>query len=105
MMLLRNLRVAGRRGAHSTIIVVFTAVLAGCAGRPGPEVLVPTAATPGAKLQRIYVATTRTRATPSGNEFTSDRANALNFASFKVAIPPGHTSGNIEWPEERRMHA
>ena len=99
MVLLRNLPVAGRRGAYSSIIVVLATVLAGCAGRPGPEVLVPTAATPGAKLQRIYVATTRTRATPSGNEFTSDRANALNFASFKVGIPPGHTSGNIEWPE------
>ncbi len=99
MMLSRHLRVVGRRGAHSTIIVVLAAVLSGCAGRPGPEVLVATAAVPGAKLQKIYVATTRTRATPSGNEFTSYRANALNFASFKVAIPPGHTSGNIEWPE------
>jgi esterase/lipase superfamily enzyme len=99
MVLLRHLRVAGRRCAHATAIAALVAVLAGCAGRPGPEVLVPTAATPGAKLQRIYVATTRTRATPSGNEFTSDRATALNFASFKVAIPPSHTSGNIEWPE------
>jgi esterase/lipase superfamily enzyme len=99
MVLLRHLRVAGRRGAHVNIIIVLAAVLAGCAGRPGPEVLVPTAATPGAKLQQIYVATTRTRATPSENAFTSDRANTLNFASFKVAIPPGHTSGNIEWPE------
>ena len=99
MMLLRNLRVAGRRGAHATAIATLVAVLAGCAGRPGPEVLVPTAATPGAKVQRIYVATTRTRATPSDNEFTSDRAKALNFASFKVAIPPGHMSGHIEWPE------
>jgi hypothetical protein len=65
MVLLRNLRVAGRRGTYSSIIVVLATVLAGCAGRPGPEVLVPTAATPGAKQQRIYVATTRTRATPS----------------------------------------
>ena len=99
MVLLRDLRVAGRRGAHATAIVAVAAVLTGCAARPGPEVLVPTAAMPGAKLQRIYVATTRTRATPSGNEFTADRASALNFASFRVAIPPGHTSGNIEWPE------
>jgi esterase/lipase superfamily enzyme len=99
MVLLRHLRVAGRRRAHATAIVALAAVLAGCAARPGPEVLVPTAATPGAKLQRIYVATTRTRTTPSDNVFTSDRATALNFASFKVAIPPGHASGNIEWPE------
>jgi esterase/lipase superfamily enzyme len=99
MLLLCKLRVVLRRGAYSACIVAFAAVLAGCAGRPGPEVLMPTAAAPGAKLQRIYVATTRTRATPSDNDFTSDRASALNFASFKVAIPPGHTSGTIEWPE------
>ena len=70
-----------------------------CATRPGPEVLAPVAAAPGSKTVPIYVATTRARATPSDNVFTTDRANTLNFAKFVVAVPPNHRPGNIEWPQ------
>jgi esterase/lipase superfamily enzyme len=61
--------------------------------------LVPVAAVPGAKTLPIYVATTRKRATPTGNVFTAERADALNFAKFVVAVPPNHQPGNIEWPQ------
>ena len=57
MVLLRGLRAVGRRGAYSTAIVL-SVVLAGCATRPGPEILAPVAALPGAKTFPIYVATT-----------------------------------------------
>jgi esterase/lipase superfamily enzyme len=58
----------------------------------------PVGAAPGIKTFPIYVATTRTRATPSENVFTTERANTLNFARFDVAVPPNHQPGLIEWP-------
>ena len=95
----RSLARSVRRNAHSAIVVALTLTLVGCASRPGPEVLVPVAAAPGIKSSSIYVATTRKRDTPSENVFTAERANALNFAKFTIAIPPSHQPGNIEWPE------
>ncbi len=97
MVLLRGLRAVGRRGAYSTAIVL-SVVLAGCATRPGPEILAPVAALPGAKTFPIYVATTRERESPSENAFTSNRANGLNFAKFVVSVPPGHKPGDVELP-------
>jgi esterase/lipase superfamily enzyme len=77
-------------------------VLSACAGRPGPEVLAPVSTTePGARLVTVYVATTRERAAPDENVFTSGRAPALNFAEFTISIPPGHRAGEIEWPTSR----
>jgi esterase/lipase superfamily enzyme len=53
---------------------------------------------PNARLVTIYVATTRERASPFSNVFTSGRAPALNYAEFKISIPPRHRTGHIEWP-------
>lgn len=61
--------------------------LAGCAGRPGPELLQPTAPAADSRLVNVLVATTRERTAPSVNVFTNDRARALNFASFTIAVP------------------
>ena len=58
----------------------------------------PVAASSGEKTLQIYVATTREREISSGNVFTANRANALNFATFVVSVPPNHKSGNIEMP-------
>src|SRR5262245_58239898 len=96
--MLRSLARGARRNAHSAIIFALALTLVGCASRPGPEVLVPVATAPGSKSVSIYVATARKRGTPSENVFTAERANALNFAKFAIAIPPNHQSGNIEWP-------
>jgi esterase/lipase superfamily enzyme len=87
-------------GSRWTVLgTLILLALTGCASRPGPEVLAPVAAVPGIKTVPIYVATTRKRAAPSENVFTAERANALNFAKFTVAIPPNHQAGNIEWPK------
>src|SRR5262245_47381753 len=85
--------------ARWVIIVGLAVALVGCASRPGPEVLAPVATAPDIKALPIYVATTRKRAAPSENVFTAERASALNFAKFVVAIPPNHELGNIEWPQ------
>ena len=89
----------GRRSLYSLIFVALALVSTGCATRPGSDVLAPVAAVPGARTLPVYVATTRKRATPNENMFTSERSDALNFAKFTVAIPPNHQPGNIEWPQ------
>jgi len=80
------------------VIALLAIGIAGCATRPGPEILASVAALPGAKTLPIYVATTRERENPSENVFTSNRANGLNFAKFVVSVPPGHKPGDVELP-------
>jgi esterase/lipase superfamily enzyme len=87
-----------RRGIQWVLVSLLAVALLDCAGRPGPEVLTPVAASPGAKTLQIYVATTRERENSSVNVFTANRANALNFARFVVSVPPNHKSGEIEMP-------
>lgn len=80
------------------LVAIFVFGLAGCA-RPGPTVLLPVeTVAPGARLVTVYVATTRVRQPDSMIVYTADRAPALNYAEFTIAIPPGHKSGAIEWP-------
>jgi esterase/lipase superfamily enzyme len=95
-----------RRTSHSAAMAVrilaplLICMLAGCATRPGPEVLTPVAASvPAAKVVTVYVATTRERASPRSNVFTNARARELNYAEFKISIPPRHQAGQIEWPQ------
>lgn len=56
------------------------------------------ASTPGARVVTVYVATTRARQRPDSNVFTGGHSRALNYAAFKISIPPEHRAGNIEWP-------
>lgn len=84
------------RGFAALLIAGFAA---GCAPRPGPEVLAATGQTvPGAKIVAVYVATTRARDVPHQNVFRSGRADKVNFAEFKISVPPKHQPGTIEWP-------
>src|SRR5258705_4519785 len=69
------------RRLDRAVAVLFSFILVGCAARPGPEVLTPVAASSGEKTLQIYVATTREREISSGNVFTANSANALNFAT------------------------
>ena len=81
-----------------SVAVLYSFFLVGCAARLGSEVLTPVAASGGGKTLQIYVATTREREISSGNVFTANLANALNFAKFAVSVPPNHKPGNIEMP-------
>jgi esterase/lipase superfamily enzyme len=79
--------------------LMLATLLAACATRPGPELLSPTqASTPGARVVTVYVVTTRARQMPDSNVFTDGHSRELNYAAFKISIPPGHRAGNIEWP-------
>jgi esterase/lipase superfamily enzyme len=74
-------------------------LISGCALRPGPEVLIPTqASVPGAKIVTVFVATTRSRQIPDSNVYDSSRARGINYAEFRISLPPSHQPGQIEWP-------
>lgn len=80
-------------------VLIIGFMQAGCTVRPGPEVLNPVArSAPGARLVTVYVATTTAREIPNSNVFANGRARGLNYAEFRISIPPGHQPGNIEWP-------
>jgi esterase/lipase superfamily enzyme len=97
MAMLRNRAVGERRHLRAAFVIVLAVALAGCASRPGPEVLAPVGMTAGIRTVPIFVATTRKRAAPSENVFTTERADTLNFAKFVVGVPPHHQPGKIEW--------
>ncbi len=78
--------------------LLLAVMLAGCATRPGPELLNPThMSLSGTRTVTVYVATTRVREEADRDAFTGNRAGALSYAEFKISVPPGHRSGNIEW--------
>ncbi len=80
-------------------LLLAMGLLAGCAGRPGPDVLQPTDATvPGAKQETILVASTRERDARPGTFYNGERA-PLSFATVDMSVPPTHQPGAIEWPK------
>jgi esterase/lipase superfamily enzyme len=82
--------------------LVLVLVVAGCATRPGPEVLGTVAPVAGVSEVTVYTATTRAPsralAPQGGVYFTSERAHGLTYGRFAVSIPPGHEPAKIEWP-------
>lgn len=77
------------------------AVLAGCASRPGLDVLTPSLAeAPGATPHTILVATTRARDPRPGVLFNGERSAKLDFATVTLTVPPTHKQGAIEWPKQ-----
>jgi esterase/lipase superfamily enzyme len=81
-------------------LIVLGGLLAACASRPGPETLnARPASIPGAKVVTIYVATSRTRIVEAGERYSDLPSETLNFAEYKISIPPSHKSGEIEYPD------
>lgn len=84
-----------RATARWLALLLLGSFLAGCA-RPGPERLAVTQSPPDARLVKVFVATTRERETPDANVFTAERAPAMKFAEFTIAVPqeqPGQPAG------------
>jgi len=86
------------------ICALTIGTLASCAGRPGPETLgtVALGEFQPAKVETLYTVTTRDRAEPGKNVFTTTKTREPNYASFSVSIPPNHKPANIEWPKPGR---
>ena len=75
-------------------------LLAACAGsRPDGGALEVTAApSPEATKHELLVAATRERAASGPAMFNGERASRLDFADLEISVPPGHRTGDIEWP-------
>ena len=92
------------RSAFIALCLVSAAGLTACAGRPGPETLDTVALNDfkPTRVETLYSVTTRDRAEPGKNVFTTDKTRQPNYASFNVSIPPTHVAANIEWPKPGR---
>lgn len=79
-------------------LVVFVLASAGCAPRPGPELLapVPPAAEPTRQVE-LLVATNREPDAARPGNFNNARAPRLSFARYVVSVPPNHKAMAIEW--------
>ncbi|MCD2174808.1 alpha/beta fold hydrolase [Rhizobium sp. C4] len=94
----------GISGRIVGILLVFFSLMlvSACASRPGPQTLDPRVANvPGAKIVTLYLATSRERVGPGLNSYNDTPSETLNFAEYKVSIPPTHKPGMIEYPGER----
>lgn len=92
---------AERRAGLFLVLGICATVLAGCASRPGPDVLIPSRVeAPGAVPRTILVATTRTRDPRPGTLFTGERSDKLDFATVTLTVPPTHKPGAIEYPKQ-----
>ncbi len=92
------------RALSITIGLVAAGLLSSCAGRPGPETLgtVALGDFQPTRVETLYTVTTRDRAEPGKNVFTTDKTREPNYASFDVSIPPTHVAAAIEWPKPGR---
>ncbi len=84
-------------------VLLSALLLAACASRPGPETLDARAAAniAGAKIVTLYLATSRQRISPGANRYNDVPSETLNFAEYRVSIPPTHKPGLIEYPTDR----
>lgn len=92
------------RFAKLAICAAALGMLAACAGRPGPETLDTVALTDyqPTRVETLYTVTTRDRAEPGQNVFTTTKTRDPNYASFRISIPPNHVPTSIEWPKPGR---
>lgn len=92
------------RPFYVTLCLISAVGLTACAGRPGPETLGTVALDDFSptRVETLYTVTTRDRAEPGTNVFTTTKTREPNYASFDISIPPNHVPANIEWPKPGR---
>jgi esterase/lipase superfamily enzyme len=90
-------------GARSFLVAtILVSLLPGCASRP-TGVLSPVAdSSPSTSRVEMLVATTRGRASTSGEMFSGERGLVPAFAEITVSIPPDNVRkiGEVAWPRK-----
>jgi len=83
----------------ASLAVGFALTAGGCASRP-ENVFIESQPSPLLKTSKVdmIVATTRLPSPVSGQMFSGDRGEP-SFAQIEISIPPGHKTGQIEWPK------
>lgn len=78
--------------------IACAALLAACAPRPDPSALTTVAtSTPGSKIERIYVATTRRPAAPPRAGFTSLPSFETTYWFYDISVPPNRRVYHFPW--------
>ncbi len=83
-----------------TVFAMSLLVLAGCGGGPSHNMLDVLPVTEGgiAAEHRIFVATTRDKASDPADIYGGQRARQLSFVDLQVTVPVSHQIGRIESP-------
>lgn len=76
-------------------LLVVVNVVSACAERGEIQYGTPS---PGAKVQKIWVAKFRTSLEPEPGQLSPPRPTKLTFEMNEVSVPKGHQTGKIEWP-------
>lgn len=90
-----------RRMLHFLFIAFgILSISAGCASRPGSEVLAPVSGARSAnRLVTVYVASTRSWSTVEPTDRAAAEPVRLEFSAYTISLPPKHKRGEIEWPK------
>lgn len=89
---------------RASIVLLSAGMLAGCAGRPGPDALAAVDdSVPGAKEHVILVASARERDPKPGIFYNGERSDQLSFARIDVSVPPVHKPGMVEFTRQGQI--
>ncbi|MEM9966866.1 MAG: alpha/beta hydrolase [Pseudomonadota bacterium] len=83
------------RICRSIVITLVVGLLAACSPRGAIGF---GDAPPDAIQQQVWVAQFRSQEDPRPGDQTPPRPDQLRFENYVISIPPGHQTGQIEWP-------
>ncbi len=81
---------------RTAICILVLSIVTGCASLPASET--GSSAEAVHSSEHLFVATTRARAADSGELFSGERGQGVDYASVNVTIPPVHKPGTLERP-------
>ncbi|CUH42621.1 hypothetical protein RUM4293_01509 [Ruegeria atlantica] len=87
----------------TVLSVIFASLLLSCStpkNLVGVELKAPLDLMREAGQHRLFIATTRVPSSVSGEFYSGERSQALNFAQVEISVPPSHVPGEIERPRQ-----
>jgi esterase/lipase superfamily enzyme len=87
--------------ARVASLILLVVALPGCATHPSGVLIAEAAATPGATVVDMLVATTRRPSPEPGVLYSGERGD-LSFTEIAVSIPPDNVrkAGEVQWPSD-----
>lgn len=85
---------------YCLLVLCTVSVLGGCVSRPN-SLLIPVSGQPAeSAFVDVFTLSTRQPSDEPGLIYNGERSETSSTKIVRVAIPPSHESGRIEWPEE-----
>ena len=85
--------------ALKLIAVLVAITVSACATRPTPLMLPTGSVVQGAKTVNVMTVSTRKKSSLPGEVYTGERGEMATMMAIKVAIPPTHNKGQLNWPQ------